>query len=141
MAKPTIRDLWVLLIIGGCLVAAGLNYTNGDLWPGSIFLSLSAVAMAASWVGEKRRFSLRAVLIARWLPTTEGSVRRRSIYITYNGTRLNINGWARRLGISHPAMNKRIQRCKGYGAPLSEALTTPAGEFMPTAFERLKRPN
>jgi hypothetical protein len=43
------------------------------------------------------------------------------------------------VGISHQAMNERIQRCKSYGAPLSEALTTPAGHFMPTAYEQLKR--
>jgi hypothetical protein len=77
----------------------------------------------------------------RWLPDAEARPRRRSIFITYKGRTLNISGWARQLGISHQAMNKRVQRCKRYGAPLTEALTTPAGQFMPTAYQRLARPN
>jgi hypothetical protein len=74
----------------------------------------------------------------QWLPTAEGSGRRRSIYITHNGRTLNISGWASELGISHQAMAKRVQRCKRYGAPLSEALTTARDEFMPAAFEKLR---
>jgi hypothetical protein len=77
----------------------------------------------------------------RWLPDEEARPRRRSIYITHDGVTRNISGWARRLGISHQAMVKRVQRCKQYGAPLSEALTTIRDQFMPTAFERLKRAN
>jgi hypothetical protein len=73
----------------------------------------------------------------RWLPDAEARPRMRSIYFTHDGRTLNISGWARQLGISHQAMNKRVQRCKSYGAPLSEALTTPPGEFMPTAYQQL----
>jgi hypothetical protein len=74
----------------------------------------------------------------RWLRAEEAIPRRRSIYITHDGRTLNISGWARVLGISHQAMNKRVQRCKQYGAPLSEAITTPRDQFMPTAYERLR---
>lgn len=76
----------------------------------------------------------------RWLPDAEARPRRRSIYFTYKGRTLNISGWARQLGISHQAMVKRVQRCKQYDAPLTEALTTPAGQFMPTAYQKLVRP-
>jgi hypothetical protein len=77
---------------------------------------------------------------AGWVPKLEAMSRRRSLYITYKGRTLNISDWAHCLGISHQAMNMRVQRCKRYGAPLSEALTTLPGEYMPTAFEQLKRP-
>jgi hypothetical protein len=74
---------------------------------------------------------------ARWLRAEEAIPRRRSVYITYGGRTLNISGWARQLGISHQAMVKRVQRCKRYGAPLSEAVTTPRDQFMPTAYQKL----
>lgn len=75
-----------------------------------------------------------------WLRKSKALARRRSIYLTYRGRTLSISGWARRLGISNQAMQQRIARCKRNGAPLSEALTTPPGQYMPTAVGRIGRP-
>ena len=88
-------------------------------------------------INKARRYGPRNV---RWLPKREALARRRSIYVTYRGRTLSISGWARRMGLSYQAMHQRIQRCKRYGAPLSEALTTPPGQYMPSAVDRLGRP-
>jgi hypothetical protein len=76
-----------------------------------------------------------------WLRKSKAMARRRSIYITYRGQTLSISGWARRLGITSQAMHERIAQCKRRGAPLSEALTTPPGQSMPSAVRRVGRPS
>ncbi len=49
-----------------------------------------------------------------------------------NGERLNASGWAKKLGISRQRMDQRLKKCKANGVSVNEALTTPAGETMPS---------
>jgi hypothetical protein len=52
MIKPLVYSTWVM---AGLLLASSLlNYGNGDLWPGSIFTTLSAVAIIAAWYLHRR---------------------------------------------------------------------------------------
>lgn len=48
------------LLAGGLIGIAA--EPNGDLWPQSIFLTLSAVAITAAWFFQKRAFGIRELL-------------------------------------------------------------------------------
>jgi predicted ArsR family transcriptional regulator len=50
----------------------------------------------------------------------------RGIMIDFNGERLHISEWAKRLGISRAAMRSRLDSW-----PLEDALTRPKGAFGP----------
>jgi len=52
MVKPLGYGAWV--VAGLLLVCSVLSYTNGDLWPASIFSTASAVAIVAAWFLQRR---------------------------------------------------------------------------------------
>lgn len=51
---------------------------------------------------------------------------------THKGQARSIGGWARLIGVSRERMRQRIEKCLKYKVPVKEALTTPAGETMPS---------
>ena len=74
---------------------------------------------------------------ARWMSRKEaGVVRGPKLYYTHAGETLSYQAWARRLGISFEGLRQRIAKCQKYGASVSQAFTTPAGESMPCARKR-----
>jgi hypothetical protein len=52
MIKPLGYGAWVMA--GLLMVCSVLSYTNGDLWPASIFTTLSAVAIITAWYLQRR---------------------------------------------------------------------------------------
>jgi hypothetical protein len=56
--KNTLGNIWWMMI---CLlpVAAYLSYTNGDLWPASIFLMFSFAVLIVARLIEKRQSKTR----------------------------------------------------------------------------------
>jgi hypothetical protein len=53
MKKSFGKEWWV--VIGLLPIAAYLSYTNGDLWPGSIFLMFSFAVLIVARLIEKRQ--------------------------------------------------------------------------------------
>jgi hypothetical protein len=58
--------------------------------------------------------------------------------IKHNGLSLSANQWAKRLGMSRQALWYRLNRCRGLGADLAEAVATPVGVKMPCVLARQK---
>ncbi len=59
--------------------------------------------------------------------------------ITHNGVTKPMSLWAFDIGISRERMRQRVNICIERGIDVSEALTTPAGEAMPSAFRRVPK--
>lgn len=65
----------------------------------------------------------------------------RRIVTTYShdGRTLTLRQWADRLGITRQRLHQRLQWCERHGRPISEALSTPGGQQMPSCTPGRKR--
>lgn len=64
---------------------------------------------------------------------------RRARWITHDGERLCLREWGRRIGITCERMRKRVNACLRRGVDISEAITTPPGETMPSFRDAIER--
>src|SRR6185436_18116630 len=78
---------------------------------------------------------------AGWQPKLGEWYGRKSHPITHAGKTLTLKEWSKRIGITYEGLRQRIAKCQRYGADISEALTTPAGQQMPCAKNRVGRPS
>jgi hypothetical protein len=83
--------------------------------------SANAIGRKRGWDAEKVRFWLK-----RWsVPRRAAGFPKQSI--EYNGIEDTLRGWARRVGITRPALSSRLKA----GWPLDKALTLPKGPYGP----------
>lgn len=73
----------------------------------------------------------------RWATAKEQSWNsRRPRMFTLDGITQPLSAWAERLGMTRERMRQRVDTCLANGVDVSEALTTPFGETMPSFLER-----
>lgn len=97
------------------------------------YVSISDVRFAhVRFLREQRWAAWNARRPAREAAAIAREAERRSRMLTMNGETLNLAGWAKRLGISRERVRQRVEKCRKHGIAISEALTTPAGETMPS---------
>jgi hypothetical protein len=71
----------------------------------------------------------------RWATMYEQLANKSSACIrmyTHNGVTKPMTNWAADLGLTRERMRQRINQCEAHGVDISEAITTPAGEAMPS---------
>jgi hypothetical protein len=82
-------------------------------------------------LGRRDRTKLFAPGNAGWMTRKEAHQGKGAKLYTHAGRSLSLREWADRIGISRERLRQRIAKCHRYGADISEALRTPAGQMMP----------
>jgi hypothetical protein len=77
---------------------------------------------------------------AGWVSRREAQQGKGANLYALNGRTLPLKGWAKRIGITYERLRQRLIKCHKYGADVSEAFATPAGESMPCTAGRRGRP-
>lgn len=54
-------------------------------------------------------------------------------FLTHDGRTQSLTQWAKEIGITHVRLHRRMQACERRGVDVSEAFTTPYGEWMPSS--------